>query len=63
MMKLRALTAIPLATFSLCYATVDNAINFIKKAGRGAWLAKADITDVFKVMPLHPSQWHLFGVK
>lgn len=39
------------------------AIKFIKKAGRGAWLAKADITDSYKVMPWHPLQWHLFGVK
>lgn len=54
---------IPLAPFSLFYATVDDAIKFIKIAGRGAWLAKADISDAFKVMPLHPSQWHLFGVK
>lgn len=54
---------IPLAPFSLFYATVDNAIKFIKQAGRSAWLAKADISDAFKVMPLHPSQWHLFGVQ
>ena len=54
---------IPPALFSLCYATTDDAIKLIQKAGRGAWLAKADITDAFKVMPLHPSQWHLFGVK
>lgn len=54
---------IPLTPFSLFYATVDDAIKIIKKAGRGAWLAKADITDAFKIMPLHPSQWHLFGIK
>ena len=29
----------------------------------GTWLRKADITDAFKVMPLHLSQWHLFGIK
>lgn len=54
---------IPPEPFSLFYATVDNAIAFIKQAGKGAWLGKADVTDAFKVMPLHPSQWHLFGVK
>ncbi len=54
---------IPLAPFSLFYATIDDAIKFIKKAGRGAWLSKADISDAFKVMPSHPSQWHLFGIK
>ena len=53
---------IPLPPFSLCYASVDHAISLIKVAGKGAWLSKADITDAFKVMPLHTSQWHLFGV-
>lgn len=36
---------IPLPLFSLFYSTVDDAIKFITKAGRGAWLAKADILD------------------
>ncbi len=44
---------IPLQPFSLYYASIDNAIKLIKQAGRGAWLSKADITDAFKVMPLH----------
>ncbi|XP_034784462.1 uncharacterized protein LOC117409148 [Acipenser ruthenus] len=30
--------------------------------GHGAWLAKADISDAFKVMPIHPSLRHLFRV-
>ncbi|XP_047203042.1 uncharacterized protein LOC124856550 [Girardinichthys multiradiatus] len=49
--------------FSLCYATVDHAIAIIKAAVRGAWLAKANATDAFKIMPVHLSQWHLLGVK
>lgn len=35
----------------------------VKIAGRGAWLAKIDITSVFKIMPIHPDSWHLFGVR
>lgn len=54
---------IPLAPFSLHYASVNNAIQLFKLAGQGAWLAKADITDAFKTMPLHPSDWPLFGVR
>ncbi|KAK7891090.1 hypothetical protein WMY93_023053 [Mugilogobius chulae] len=54
---------IPLTPFSLFYASVDHAISLIKFAGRGAWLAKADISDAFKIVPIHPSQWHLFGMK
>ncbi len=54
---------IPEDVFSLAYASVDLAIQFIKSAGIGAWMGKADITDAFKIMPLHPSQWHLFGIR
>ena len=54
---------IPPVPFSLHYATVDNAVRLIKLAGQGAWLSKADITDAFKIVPIHPSQWHLFGIK
>ena len=54
---------IPRELFSLYYTSMDNAISMITTAGRGAWLRKANITDAFKVMPLHPSQWHLFCVR
>lgn len=54
---------IPPVPFSLHYATVDDAVKLIKLAGRGAWLSKADITDAFKIVPIHPSQWPLFGVR
>lgn len=49
--------------FSLKYHDMDQAIDMIKIAGRGAWLAKIDITSAFKVMPIHPDSWHLFGVR
>ncbi|XP_039535194.1 uncharacterized protein LOC120484211 [Pimephales promelas] len=54
---------IPLNEFSLKYHDVDHAIDLIKIVGRGAWLAKIDITSAFKVMPIHPDSWHLFGVR
>ena len=54
---------IPREPYSLFYATVDHAMLLIKQAGRGAQLSKADISDAFKVMPLHPSQWPMFGIK
>ncbi len=40
-----------------------SAITMIKNVGRGAWLAKVDITSAFKVMPIHPDFWHLFGIR
>ncbi|XP_054879603.1 LOW QUALITY PROTEIN: uncharacterized protein LOC129354134 [Poeciliopsis prolifica] len=60
---------IPKPPFSLFYATVDHAFSLIKSTGRGAWLAKADITDAFKIMLDDDlkrgatSQWHLQGAK
>ncbi|XP_050973413.1 uncharacterized protein LOC127169819 [Labeo rohita] len=54
---------IPLEEFSLHYHDVDQAITLIKDAGRGAWLAKVDITSAFKVMPIHLDFWHLFGIR
>lgn len=56
-------SVIPLDEFSLKYHDIDQAIHIIKIAGRGAWLAKIDITSAFKVMPIHPDDWHLFGIR
>ncbi|XP_044217636.1 uncharacterized protein LOC122989025 [Thunnus albacares] len=53
---------IPSLDFSMQYATIDHAISLIRLAGQGAWLSKADITSAFKVLPIHPDYWHLFGV-
>ncbi|XP_072522621.1 uncharacterized protein [Salminus brasiliensis] len=53
---------IPSSDFHLSHDTVDHAIALIKLAGRSASLSKADIISAFKVLPLHPDFWHLFGV-
>lgn len=45
---------IPSPDFSMNYSTITHAINLIRLAGRGSWLAKADITSAFKVLPIHP---------
>ncbi len=49
--------------FSLRYHDIEQAVELIKITGRGAWLAKLDITSTFKVMPIHPDAWHLFGIR
>ncbi|XP_041649188.1 uncharacterized protein LOC121513473 [Cheilinus undulatus] len=54
---------IPSLDFSMHYSTIDHAISLIHLAGQGAWLSKADITSAFKVLPIHPDFWHLFGVR
>ena len=48
--------------FSLSYVKVDDAIKIIQKLGCGSWLCKTDITDAFKLLPIHPSLWHLYGI-
>ena len=54
---------IPKDEYSLHYITVDKAISAIKRFGRGAWLSKLDIEAAFRIIPVHPSQWHLLGMK
>ncbi|XP_030292106.1 uncharacterized protein LOC115592964 [Sparus aurata] len=53
---------IPSPDFSMNYTTITHAINLIRLAGQGAWLAKADITSAFKVLPIRPEFWKFFGV-
>ncbi|XP_029904174.1 uncharacterized protein LOC115356996 [Myripristis murdjan] len=53
---------IPSPDFSMHYSTITHATNLIRRAGRGAWLAKADITSAFKVLPIRPDHWGFFGV-
>ena len=48
--------------FSLSYVKIDDAIKIIQTLGRGSWLCKTDITDAFKLLPIHPSLWHLYGI-
>ena len=44
------------------HTTIDHAISLICLVSQGAWLSKADITSAFKVLPIHPDFWGLFGV-
>ncbi|XP_054463932.1 uncharacterized protein LOC129098839 [Anoplopoma fimbria] len=53
---------IPSPDYSMQYTTITNAASLIRLAGQGAWLAKADIISAFKVLPILPEFWHLFGV-
>ena len=48
---------------SLSYVTIDDAIQEIIKQGTGALMCKADISDAFKLIPIKPSQYHMFCVK
>lgn len=48
---------------SLTYVKIDDAIKIIRDYGKGAIMCKTDISDAFKLIPIHPSQWHLFCIK
>ncbi|XP_063301331.1 uncharacterized protein LOC134609442, partial [Pelobates fuscus] len=54
---------IPADEFSLQYVTIDDAIHSIISSGNRPWLSKTDITNAFKLLPMHPSLWHLHGIK
>ena len=53
---------IPEDEYSLHYVTVDKAISIIKQLGPGAWLSKVDIEEAFRIIPIHPDDWHLLGM-
>ena len=48
--------------FTLSYARVDDAIDFIMQEGRGTLLAKIDIRDAYRLIPVHPDDRPLLGM-
>ena len=48
---------------SVHYATIQDAIRFIKLAGPGCFLAKTDIKNAFRIIPINPRDYHLLGIK
>ena len=43
------------------YDTIDNVISLVNKFGKGCLLAKTDIEDAFRIIPVHPNDYHLLG--
>ena len=48
---------------SISYASVQDAICNIKRLGKVCFLAKSDIKSAFRLIPVHPSQYHLVRFK
>ena len=48
---------------SLKYATVDQALLFLQILGPGAQLAKMDLKSAYRMVPVHPDDQHLLGLK
>lgn len=52
---------IPPENSVVSYDGVDKVIKLVKKFGRNAKLAKCDIEDAFRIVCIHPSDYHLLG--
>ena len=52
---------IPKDCATVQYATVSKAIKFMLRFGQGCYLAKTDIKSAFRIVPVHPSNYHLLG--
>ena len=48
---------------SLKYAGIDQAILFLRQLGPGALLAKIDLQNAYRAVPVHPLDQHLTGIK
>ena len=47
---------------SLSYTSLDHLAALVVSEGRGAFLVKVDIKEVYRMVPVHPEDQHLLGV-
>ena len=47
---------------AVTYETLDHFIQLLKEVGHGALIAKADIENAFRIIPVHPSYYPLLGM-
>ncbi|XP_071109378.1 uncharacterized protein [Haliotis cracherodii] len=48
---------------SVVYARFDEATQMVQQLGKGALLAKFDIQSAFRIIPVHPSDFELLGIR
>lgn len=48
---------------TLSYATVDHLATLVVLQGPGAFLVKADVKEAYRMIPIHPDDHHLLGVR
>ena len=46
---------------SVSYAGIQDAICKIKAIGKNCFMAKTDVRSAFRIMPIHPDDYHLLG--
>jgi hypothetical protein len=47
---------------SLKYASVDDAVAIIQSMGYNTELAKLDLKEAYRIVPVHPQDYHLLGI-
>ena len=47
---------------TVSYATVENAIGLIKSVGPNCFLAKTDVKNAFRLVPIRPEDYDLMGI-
>ena len=52
---------IPRSEATVQYETLDYVVNLVRRFGKGCLLAKADIENAFRLIPIHPADYHLLG--
>ena len=53
---------IPTEASSVHYASIDDAIRLIRRTGRGCALAKTDVKNAFRLIPISPGDYDLLGI-
>ncbi|XP_069160806.1 uncharacterized protein [Procambarus clarkii] len=52
---------IPRETTTVTYQSINDAVALVVRRSPGAHLAKCDIAEAFRIIPVHPSDYHLLG--
>ena len=45
------------------YATINQAVKIVQRLGVGYFMAKTDIKSAFRIIPIHPQDYSLLGIK
>lgn len=53
--------AIDQADCSVSYTSFDAAVGWVRRYGKGALMAKADVESAFRLLPVHPDSFRLLG--
>ncbi len=53
--------SIPPDLATVHYQSLDKCVSIIQGLGKGTLVAKADLKDAFRIVPVHPSDHHLLG--